>query len=132
VTYGKSVPTANTDPEVVRIHRVMEHFQVVMRPGAYLVDRVPLLRYWPGYGKQLAEWHHEELELYRHQLRRVESEVVSGSLFLQTHIIYIYMLTGSKRSWPLFHQDTVGERGRTPTLYRRDVLSRRITLWGGI
>ncbi|KAG2038135.1 cytochrome P450 [Suillus americanus] len=75
VTYGKSVPTANTDPEVVRIHRVMEHFQVVMRPGAYLVDRVPLLRYWPGYGKQLAEWHHEELELYRHQLRRVESEV---------------------------------------------------------
>ncbi|KAG2028344.1 cytochrome P450, partial [Suillus americanus] len=75
VTYGKSVPTANTDPEVVRIHRVMEHFQVVMRPGAYLVDRVPLLRYWPGYGKQLDEWHHEELELYRHQLRRVESEV---------------------------------------------------------
>ncbi|KAG2068482.1 cytochrome P450 [Suillus decipiens] len=75
VTYGKSVPTANTDPEVVRIHRVMEHFQVVMRPGAYLVDRVPLLRYWPGYGKQLVEWHHEELALYRHQLRRVENEI---------------------------------------------------------
>ncbi|KAG2138626.1 cytochrome P450 [Suillus bovinus] len=75
VTYGKSVPTANTDPEVVRIHRVMEHFQVVMRPGAYLVDRVPLLRYWPGYRKQLDEWHHEELDLYRHQLRRVESEM---------------------------------------------------------
>ncbi|KAG1818707.1 cytochrome P450, partial [Suillus subaureus] len=75
VTYGKSVPTANTDPEVVRIHGVMEHFQVVMRPGAYLVDRVPLLRYWPGYGKQLVEWHHEELGLYRHQLGRVESEV---------------------------------------------------------
>lgn len=75
VTYGKSVPTANTDPEIVRIHKVMEHFQVVMRPGAYLVDRVPLLRYWPGYGKQISEWHHEELELYRHQLQRVESEM---------------------------------------------------------
>lgn len=75
VTYGKSVPTANTDPEVVRIRKVMEHFQVVMRPGAFLVDRVPLLRYWPGYGKQISEWHREELELYRHQLRRVESEM---------------------------------------------------------
>ncbi|KAG1720323.1 cytochrome P450 [Suillus lakei] len=75
VTYGKSAPTANTDPEVVRIQKIMEHFQVVMRPGAFLVDRVPLLRYWPGYGKQLAEWHREELELYRHQLWRVKSEM---------------------------------------------------------
>jgi hypothetical protein len=81
VTYGKSVPTANTDPEIVRIRRVMEHFQIVMRPGAFLVDRVPLLRYWPGYGKQISEWHHEELELYRHQLRRVESEMVSSFVF---------------------------------------------------
>ncbi|KAG1858610.1 cytochrome P450 [Suillus tomentosus] len=87
VTYGKSVPTANTDPEVVRIHRVMEHFQVAMRPGAYLVDRVPLLRYWPGYGKQLVKWHHEELELYKHQLQRVESEIdqnTAGPSFTKT------------------------------------------------
>ncbi|KAG1778790.1 cytochrome P450 [Suillus placidus] len=69
VTYGKSAPTANADPELVRIRRVVEHFQVAVRPGAYLVDRVPLLRYLPGYGKQLYEWHHEELELFRHQLR---------------------------------------------------------------
>ncbi|KAG1717239.1 cytochrome P450 [Suillus paluster] len=41
VTYGKSAPTANTDPEVIHIHKILEHFQVAMRPGAYLVDRVP-------------------------------------------------------------------------------------------
>ncbi|KAG2106591.1 cytochrome P450 [Suillus discolor] len=82
VTYGKSVPTANTDPEVVRIHRVMEHFQVVMRPGAYLVDRVPLLRYWPGYGKQLAQWHREELKLYKHQLQRDQNK--AGPSFTKT------------------------------------------------
>jgi cytochrome P450 len=48
---------------------------------------VPLLRYLPGYGKQLNEWHHEELELFRHQLRRVESEVdqnIAGSSFTKT------------------------------------------------
>jgi cytochrome P450 len=87
VTYGKSTPTANTDPEIVRIHRVAERIQATIRPGSHLVDRVPLLRYLPGYGKQLNEWHHEELELFRHQLRRVESEVdqnIAGSSFTKT------------------------------------------------
>ncbi|KAG1862642.1 cytochrome P450 [Suillus subluteus] len=75
VAYGKSAPTANADPEVVRIHKVVERFHATILPGAYLVDRMPLLRYLPGYGKQLDEWHHEELELFRHQLGRVKSEV---------------------------------------------------------
>lgn len=82
VTYGKSTPTAYTDPEVVRIYKVLHHFDLVMRPGAYLVDRVPLLRYLPGYGKQLTEWHNEELSLYRHQLLRVQSEIVRTFFFL--------------------------------------------------
>ncbi|KAG2078552.1 cytochrome P450 [Suillus decipiens] len=87
VAYGKSAPTANTDPEVVAIHRVNERLQTIFRPGAYLVDRVPLLRYLPGYGKQLDEWHHEELGLFRHQLGRVKSEVdqnIAGSSFTKT------------------------------------------------
>ncbi|KAG2159536.1 cytochrome P450 [Suillus bovinus] len=75
VTYGKSAPTANADPEFARLSRVVEHFQATIRPGAYLVDRVPLLRYLPGYGKQLHEWHNEELELFRHHLRRVKNEI---------------------------------------------------------
>lgn len=75
VTYGKSTPTSYTDPEVIRIYKVLKHFELVMRPGAYLVDRVPLLRYLPGYGRQLTEWHNEELSLYRHQLGRVKSGI---------------------------------------------------------
>ncbi|OAX30774.1 cytochrome P450, partial [Rhizopogon vinicolor AM-OR11-026] len=75
VAYGKSTPTAYTDPEIVCIQNVLDHFQIAMRPGAYLVDRVPLLRYLPGYGKQLYEWHREELQLFRQQLGRVKSEV---------------------------------------------------------
>ncbi|KAJ8589773.1 cytochrome P450 [Rhizopogon salebrosus TDB-379] len=75
VTYGKSTPTAADDPEVARIRKVMEVFQIVMRPGAFLVDRVPILRYFPGYGKQLTEWRRQELGLYSHQLGRVKSEM---------------------------------------------------------
>ncbi|KAG2075789.1 cytochrome P450 [Suillus decipiens] len=87
VTYGKSTPTANTDPEVVGVRRVAERVLSTIRPGAYLVDRVPLLRYLPGYGKQLYEWHREELQLYRHQLMRVQSEMdrnIAGSSFAKT------------------------------------------------
>lgn len=78
VVYGKSTPTSHNDPEIVRIHKVLDHFQIVMRPGAYLVDRVPFLRYLPGYGKQLNEWHQEELQLYRQQLGRAKGEVVGA------------------------------------------------------
>ncbi|KAG2357454.1 cytochrome P450 [Suillus spraguei] len=87
VLYGKSTPTTNTDPEVVRIRKVAGQFHSTIRPGAYLVDRVPLLRYLPGYGKQLEEWHHEELGLFRHQLGRVKSDVdqnIAGSSFTKT------------------------------------------------
>ncbi|KAG2074580.1 cytochrome P450 [Suillus decipiens] len=87
VAYGKSSPTASTDPEVVSIRIASEHFQASLRPGAYLVDRIPLLRYLPGYGKQLHEWHLEELVLYRHQLRRVKSEMdqnIAGPSFAKT------------------------------------------------
>ncbi|KAG1833013.1 cytochrome P450 [Suillus variegatus] len=75
VTYGKSALTAIANPEFVRLCRVVDNFQSVIRPGAYLVDRVPLLRYLPGYGKQIYKWHNEELELFRYHLSRVKSEV---------------------------------------------------------
>ncbi|KAJ8585617.1 cytochrome P450 [Rhizopogon salebrosus TDB-379] len=82
VTYGKSTPTAFTDPEVVRIYEVLEHFQIALRPGAYVVDRVPLLRYLPGYGKQLKGWHQEELQLFSQQLGREQNK--AGPSFTKT------------------------------------------------
>ncbi|KAG1866923.1 cytochrome P450 [Suillus subluteus] len=75
VTYGKSTPTSYPDPEVIRIYKVLNHFELTMCPGAYLIDCVPLLHYLPGYGQQLTEWHNEELSPYRHQLGRVKSEM---------------------------------------------------------
>ena len=48
-----------------------------MRPGAYLVDYIPLLKYIPGYGRELKEYHNFELTLFREQMDRVRSEMVS-------------------------------------------------------
>ncbi|KAG2106201.1 cytochrome P450 [Suillus discolor] len=75
VTYGKSAPTAIADPEFVCLCRVIDNYQSVIRPGAYLVDWIPLLHYLPGYGKQIYKWHNEELELFRYHLRCIKSEM---------------------------------------------------------
>jgi hypothetical protein len=108
VIYGKSTPTAYTDLKVVHIYKVLAHFELVMRLGAYLIDRVPLLHYLPGYGKKLAEWHNEELSLYKHQLGRVKSEIVRDFSFDERTSFVFSLYLGTKQIKSLFHQDTVG------------------------
>jgi len=85
--YGKSTPTSVDDPEVIRIQQSTRNLQAVMRPGAFLVDRIPLLKYIPGYGNQLREYHNFDLQLFRDQMKRVQSEMgadTTGSSFLRT------------------------------------------------
>lgn len=77
VTYGKNTPTSNDDPEVQRIHQVVASTQKAMRPGAFLVDRIPIIKYLPGYGRQLNEWHRFEIKLFREQLARVKCSMAS-------------------------------------------------------
>ena len=77
VTYGKSTPTSNDDPEVMGVHTALGRFQRAMRPGAYLVDRIPMVRYFPRYGKEMDRWHRYEIKLFREQLARVKNEMAS-------------------------------------------------------
>lgn len=79
--YGKSTPTSSDDPEVIRIQQVVENVKRALRPGAYLVDYVPLLKYIPGYGRELEEYHNFEIQLFREQMERVRLEMVSTVLF---------------------------------------------------
>lgn len=78
MTYGKSTPTASTDPEVIGMKLVVERFGIVMQPGAFLVDRIPILRYVPWYGRQLKAWFREEYELVLGQMERVKNDIASG------------------------------------------------------
>ncbi|KIK74639.1 hypothetical protein PAXRUDRAFT_60329, partial [Paxillus rubicundulus Ve08.2h10] len=78
VAYGKSTPTSNDDAEVVRLAKDFEHIRAVIRPGTFLVDRIPFLRYVPGYGRILHEYHEFELSLFRDQLARVADDMSRG------------------------------------------------------
>lgn len=77
ITYGKTTPTAYSDPEVVAVNLCLKRFGQVMRPGAYLVDTFPILKYIPGYLTQLKEWHQEELALFQGQLNLVREQMVN-------------------------------------------------------
>ncbi|KAG2090364.1 cytochrome P450 [Suillus discolor] len=53
---------------------MLKRFQNLMRPGALLVERFPIIRYLPGYTTELEEWRREESQLFHDQLNRVLKE----------------------------------------------------------
>ncbi|KAG1836813.1 cytochrome P450 [Suillus subalutaceus] len=63
------------DPEVVALNKSLERFGQAMKPGAYLVDAYPILRFIPGYLNQLKAWHQEELALFNGQLDAVRRQM---------------------------------------------------------
>ncbi|KAJ8588373.1 cytochrome P450 [Rhizopogon salebrosus TDB-379] len=79
ISYGKTTPTAYTDPEVVAVIATIARFGRVAQPGAYLVDTFPILRFVPGYLNQLKEWHKEELQLFGAQLDIVRRQIHEGT-----------------------------------------------------
>ncbi|KAG1743395.1 cytochrome P450 [Suillus lakei] len=55
VAYGKTMPTSATGPEIREARQLVQRFRVIMRPGAYLVDSIPWLKYLPGYASELKD-----------------------------------------------------------------------------
>ncbi|KAF8551911.1 cytochrome P450 [Imleria badia] len=78
ITYGKSTPTATDAPEIVTIHKMLKRFQMLMRPGALLVETYPILKYVPFYASYIETWRQEESKLFHDQLGRVARELDTG------------------------------------------------------
>lgn len=80
ITYGKPGLMSANDPDFVGVKQIVEHFIEGMRPGTYLVDRFPWLKYVPGYGKRLRSYYEYDLKFYRAQLNQVERAMVNPSI----------------------------------------------------
>ncbi|KAG1748503.1 cytochrome P450 [Suillus paluster] len=78
VAYGKSTPTSATDPEVKRLREHMRVFRTTLRPGAYLVDSIPWLKYLPWYGRELKRAFQDSKQLYTTRLNRVKQQIQSN------------------------------------------------------
>ena len=114
VTYGKSSPTFNDDPEVVRIHKVLDNLQSALTPGTYLVDRIPWLKYVPGYARKLKQFRGYERELFRDQLNCVRNDMVRarfllswirGSAVVWVHLAYAHVILGNRERWAVIWED---------------------------
>ena len=81
-TYGKTTPTAYTDPEVVAINKALEYFGRALNPGAYLVDTYPILRFVPGYLSQLKMRREKDRALFNGQLDVVRRQMVRDFIIL--------------------------------------------------
>ncbi|KAH7919526.1 cytochrome P450 [Leucogyrophana mollusca] len=78
ITYAHP-PTPLTSPLVRAVNTCLSRFGATVRPGAYLVDTYPVLRYVPGYLNQLREWHKEEMALFEGVLGGVRSQMTNGT-----------------------------------------------------
>ncbi|KAG1727108.1 cytochrome P450 [Suillus lakei] len=78
VAYGKNTPTSATDPEIRSVRQRFEKLHITLRPGAYLVDSIPWLKYLPWYGRDLRQEFEMSRRLYTNQLSRVQQQMQSN------------------------------------------------------
>ncbi|KAG1777842.1 cytochrome P450 [Suillus placidus] len=75
VAYGKNAPTSATDPEVVELLQTTRMVTKILRPGAYLVDSIPWLRYLPSYGRDLKLGFERRKKLHAGHMERVKEQM---------------------------------------------------------
>ncbi|EIW85894.1 cytochrome P450 [Coniophora puteana RWD-64-598 SS2] len=78
VSYGKSAPSSFDHPDIQLLHKVVARFQTVVRPGSYLVDFVPWLRYVPRYARELKEFRNFELGFFHDQIGKTKATIEQG------------------------------------------------------
>ncbi|KAF9245019.1 cytochrome P450 [Melanogaster broomeanus] len=78
LAYGKNTPTHATDPDVVEVRKSGHRLHAALRPGAYLVDIFPFLKYLPWYGQDLRKGHLLDRRLFSRQMDAVKHEMNSA------------------------------------------------------
>ncbi|KZT11592.1 cytochrome P450 [Laetiporus sulphureus 93-53] len=78
IAYGKTSPSSYSDPDVRAINKYLQRLTVALRPGAYLVESFPFLKYIPGYLSHFHRWQREENALFASQLEAVRRKMEAG------------------------------------------------------
>ena len=106
-TYGKTTPTAYTDPEVIAMNHFIKRVNLALRPGAYLVDSYPIVKRVPYYLNELRKWHLEELASFQGLVYVVRQQLVcclaQNGLLLR--VITVYRLKGRQGLSLTFQED---------------------------
>ncbi|KAK2467459.1 hypothetical protein APHAL10511_000314 [Amanita phalloides] len=77
LAYGV-LPNGPDDPDIAAVNDCLTRLGINMRPGIWMVDYWPFLRYIPGYLKELQDGHSKELELFKRKLFEVKDRLARG------------------------------------------------------
>ncbi|KAG0694281.1 cytochrome P450 [Suillus ampliporus] len=80
VAYGTNTPTSATDPDVIEINKLVSMTAAILRPGAYLVDTIPWLKYLPWYGRDLRQGFERCKNLNASHLNRVKEQMQQSNV----------------------------------------------------
>ncbi|KAG1795220.1 cytochrome P450, partial [Suillus variegatus] len=78
VAYGKTTPSSANDPEARLVRENFQLLRQTLRPGAYLVDMIPWLKYLPRYAQELKCGFERNKQLNTDQLNRVKRQIQSN------------------------------------------------------
>ncbi|KAG1785432.1 cytochrome P450 [Suillus plorans] len=78
VAYGKTTPTSATDPETIFFRENLRLLRKALRPGAYLADIIPWLKYLPWYAQELKRGFERSKQLNTDLLNRVKRQIQSN------------------------------------------------------
>ncbi|KAG1875751.1 cytochrome P450 [Suillus subluteus] len=78
VAYAKNTPTSATDPGVVEMLQMSRMVARILRPGAYLVDSIPWLKYLPWYGRDLKLGFESRKKVHTDDMERVKDRMQSN------------------------------------------------------
>ncbi|KAG2143070.1 cytochrome P450 [Suillus clintonianus] len=74
IAFGRNA----ADDEIAGGHKFLETLFAIARPGIYLVDSFPWLRYLPWYGKELRQQYESNRKLFTAQLHSVKQQMESN------------------------------------------------------
>ncbi|KAF8337160.1 cytochrome P450 [Amanita rubescens] len=77
LSYGV-LPSGPDDPDIRATDECQSYFGKNLRPGYWMVDYWPILRYIPGYLKELQDGHLKELGLFKRKLLEVKDRLAHG------------------------------------------------------
>ncbi|KAG1750423.1 cytochrome P450 [Suillus paluster] len=80
VAYGRNTPTLATDPEVIELNELVKMAGAFVRPGAYLVDTIPWLKYLPWYGRDLKLGFERSMKFNMTHLNRVKAQMSNENI----------------------------------------------------
>jgi len=92
--------------DLKEIRKFLKSNRVAARPGTYLVDSIPWLKYIPWYGRQLKREFEARKQIYINDLNHVKEQLVCTALpvFKYLYLRLNHLTAGKCGYWPVVRE----------------------------